>query len=871
MAGRNYDTEIGRAGGGPDAPVLMPAGAGAGAGAGSGGSGWFTPGENRNELKGGFSVGEIPDNIQRFESLGEAYHDFSASNRTMGAIIKDKVLFINRIMKQDYSTNEEKTAELIHNAFNNGENKGNLRLDKTATYKTYENPAELDTDLFTGDNVNPLLFMVKPEDLRDGTFTELFDKLKRILHAKYGLEYISIDGNVKLGVSDDSYEHHTDGNPIDLYRILSAASFFDPATTGVSEAGVKAAKTEGRFIEGLDISGQSFWGIYHFKSNRRSGNYDGATLSLKLKGDTNDREIILNIPPTLRHGLSVYDLSVIYDKIKSFGVNITHVQRKTIITELLINLRQRHPNMMGNPIDLFFTQIISHAIDLYNDSDKIIPDLLLEFIFLLKELGDMLTHKVAVKYGHLAGASPDRLSTIGFLKRGTPLTYMRIKPGQLPRILFRSLGTLHIQGRGMSRDDVERQQAEAKARADALQKQKEERQAEKQAKAKEAALRKKAERDQALLRAKREAEEKRRRIIAERERRASARAGGGAGGGGGDGGGAGGGAGGAGRYSPNPLIRPRSNSDTEHQDRRTRAQSFFPGGLVQGVRNLRRLRNSKVSKNEKGNLFRSINNQRKSLSKRRQNDYRNKTFKQRGGGLTLESIDELVNLKIKSVIDGVFNNLNRVLLSISSPTVEPTALFNIVAVDEFNDEINTDLTEGEVFVDNKLLGLPLATILYVLYDNLYELPIEDYDNNETLERSMNIIIKDFLIGYNFEDSDIECIMNDPIYTITDEKIRVLLLILAPPAATVVPSSQPGSGMHTPGSQSTANDSLKSLLASPAGAHARETGAGAGAGARDLSRALGDATEPRPATKQLRFNNKTPRKSRKNSTLRKRRI
>ena len=934
------------------------------------GGGWFTPGEDRNTLKNRFSVGEIPDDVQEVESIGEAYHDFStAGGRAKGAIIKDKIVFINDLMGIPFSTNEEKTAEYIHNAFNGSDKRGIFRLDKNTTYRTYEDPADLERDLFTDDNVHPLLFMLKPEHLRGGRFNGVFDRLKDILRRKYHLQGLS---DRRLCVSDDSYDHHTDGNPINLNRMLSAASFFDPATTGVSEAGVRAAKAEGRFIENVEVSGQSIWGNYFFKSNTVGGNYSGATLILDIKGYL-DR-ITLNIPANLRHGLSVYDLSVIYDRIKSVKGKIDTGERTQIIKDLLVNLRTRHPNRIGDNIDRFFTQIIEYTIQLYNASDKAIPTLLLEFIFLLKELGDMLTHKVAVKYGHLAGASPDRLSTIGFSKRGTPLTYMRVSPGKLPRILFRVLGTFHIKGDGMSNIAFIKQNQDAKDKADALELERKTSKERKEADAKARALERTARLEYEKAEAKREVDERTRRTAEERRQRANrgrggaanvnmserakrqraaaaanaraardaaggggaargegavrdAAGGGGAargegaardaGGGGEAAGGEGEAAGGEGGVSKVPVNgsspkasgrgRLRSDSNTSNHDRRSpTVRIAFPGGVIQGVRNLRKLRNSRYknfnvnnTENENGNengndnmnsenenvndnmnsdndIFRSINNKSQRKKKQR-GGYRNKTFKQRGGALTEERIDELINSKIKSVIDSVFNNLNRVL---TGPPDESTALLKVVAVDE---EINLDLIENGLFVDNEFLGLPLATILNELYDNLYELPQEDYENEVLLEVSMNIIIKDFLIGYNFGESDIVSIMRE----------------LEPAAAAAATAAATGvsSGHNTPMSASTTTNPATAITSpeanppgrpvlNPSGIVGRrlilesnsDGSVGAASGAAPLQNTMSlraemyDSNGPVHTRKASNlYYRKTPRKSRKNSTLKKRRI
>jgi hypothetical protein len=125
-------------------------------------------------------------------------------------------------------------------------------------------------------------------------------------------------------------------------------------------------------------------------------------------------------------------------------------------------------------------------------------------------------------------------------------------------------------------------------------------------------------------------------------------------------------------------------------------------------------------------------------------------------------------------------------------------------------------------------------------------------------------------------------MNGPNYTINEENIREILLILSPPAA-LAPSSQPGSGVHTPKSASTQNASDKSILASPAGAvpgaprpiietSASDVARGLNANLREaVAHGEGSAPSRRASQTSLKFNRKTPRKSRKNSTLRKRRI
>lgn len=855
-------------------------GAGAGGAAGGGPSAWCTPVDDRKALKNGFSAGEVPEDVQRMESIGEASHDFStAGGRAMGAIIKDRVVLIKRIMGEGFSINEEQLCKFIHARANEDGILGNFLLEQNTTYNTYTDFDKLHRDLFTrdGNNVNPLVFLIRPEDLKKPEFIEVYNHLKRVLQAKFRLPQYTSLGKTELAALHDAFVSgtHAHGNPVDIHELVTAAKLMDAAKTGP----ITQAIEEGRFHH-INISGNSFWLKWKCVSTAKEGRYDGADFEIQIDGQAAKK---FHIPKNLTSGLSVYDLSVIYDKIKieGEGKEIPASSINRIVRELLDNLIGRADDRVRQDIQIFFGNIIKYAIELYNLSpDKNIPEFLLRLIFAIKEFGDMWQHKAAVQLGVLAGGTGDRLSSIGFLKRGTPLTYMRVSPGKLPRILFRVLGTLNIQG-GMSAAEFSAQKKEAEDYAQAREEENKRVQVEKKAEAKQMALQKRAD----FERQREEAKaiiDKRRKLLADARIRRAARGRGDGAGGGGGGGGAGGG-----------------GTNGNRRRKRMSADALAASALVSmGTGTM-----SSNSNEPRGYRNKKPRPSRKSLRKRKQGGgYRHKTYKQKGGFLDSLVTDNIINDRIKILIDGVFNNLNRVLLSIGDPTPLPTALFNIAAVDE---DINIDLTEtkeGEtVFVDNELLGLPLSTILNTLYNNLYELPMEDYESQPLLEKSMNIIIKDFLIGYNFENSDIECIMNGPEFIITDGHVERLLVLEPPSSPTVASdgaSTATGSGAASTVATPFASPSRPAFLEvrpvskirpvrldlsavlEPIGPQANSANEATVAG----SEAASEAATAAASQANVRFHEatrlgapdspsyrKTPRKSRKNSTLRKRRI
>jgi hypothetical protein len=144
------------------------------------------------------------------------------------------------------------------------------------------------------------------------------------------------------------------------------------------------------------------------------------------------------------------------------------------------------------------------------------------------------------------------------------------------------------------------------------------------------------------------------------------------------------------------------------------------------------------------------NSLRKSLRKRKQlGGYRHKTFKQRGGTkLSISTIEKIIHDRLANLIHGVYNNLYHVLLN----DTRSTSLFNVFALDN-NDFIDMSLigvNRGYIFLDNPLLGLPLGKIIYMLYDNLYDLTeISFTAGEEELHTHITSLIDDFLLECNF--------------------------------------------------------------------------------------------------------------------------
>ena len=142
-----------------------------------------------------------------------------------------------------------------------------------------------------------------------------------------------------------------------------------------------------------------------------------------------------------------------------------------ILNELILEIRVNNPDLVNGDIRFFYEQIIKKCFNLKSKTDGVFKNYYsLVFIFFLKELGDMLQHKVAIADKHIALGSVDGLSTIGFLKRGGPISYIpKINKKGLAYILFRVAGTSHLTG-GMTAEQVLALQEAQEAAKDAAQK-----------------------------------------------------------------------------------------------------------------------------------------------------------------------------------------------------------------------------------------------------------------------------------------------------------------------------------------------------------------------------------------------------------------
>jgi hypothetical protein len=373
-----------------------------------------------------YTIGEISENAKKIESIGDTCHDF-IKQRSKPSVVLARIEYLSRNNLAAFNKSEEDVSMDLHAEFNGNSDplKADLRL--LEKYKVYETAEGLTADLFIGEDVKPLIFMLSQDKLAKPEFQGIFNKLKEIMKSKYKLEPCGSNGD--LGVTHDAYKHPIRGNPFEANIMFSAATLCDPGIAGSSDDDIKAAMRDNRFILDGNLSGSSFWGSWTLETSI-DRTYDGAKIKLII----DDQEIKINVPKEIRSGLSVLDLSIIYDKIIN---GLTGAQIDGLVSELV----SKHKGNIGAMTNLF-KQVVTNALSLYRN-----PDLSLKFIFLLKEYGDMVQHKMAIYKKHLAGGSVDRLSTIAFLKRGTPISYMpKVDKRGLPYILFRVSGTLHKEG-----------------------------------------------------------------------------------------------------------------------------------------------------------------------------------------------------------------------------------------------------------------------------------------------------------------------------------------------------------------------------------------------------------------------------------------
>jgi hypothetical protein len=634
--------------------------------------------------------GEIPDHVQTIESVGEAHHDFTLKRCPKPAV----VIAMNKYFEGDldkYSKNEKFTSELLHRHFNGGADavKADLRL--STPHNEYTNAESLRRDLFLINgsevNVKPLVFMISVANLETPSFKDVINELKTALATKYELR--SYLRNGKLSVTHDAYKFDgTKGNPIDCNIMFSAATACDPQITG--EPAIKSAIEENRFHSPISpssvlVEGASEWA--NWKIETPPGNkYLGATITIEF-GYSGD--VILNIPRDLLAGPSVSDLAMIYDKIVSSRGNISPADIRTFVGDLSI---KRQKPFSAN-ITALYTQIINQGIRLLNIGEGFD---LLPFIFILKEIGDMSQHKVAVKYKHLAVGSVDDLSTIAFLKRGGPLSYIpkENKRGEAC-ILFRSAGTLHV-ATGLTPEEYAAQ----------------------------------LESQRATIQAEYEAKLARKR---EKDEQAKVRA----------------------------VLR---TADIEEARRLTHEKRMEKIRMDAAERASRAVKFGQYS--------RGGARKRKYLGM-----YRRKTVKkQRGGSRNLEA-------HIRSLINALFMNLYYILKNPDAPT----SLFNINTLSE--DFIDFTLvgtfSGGEtVLLNNKMLGLPLCSIIYILYETLEDL------EEHAFEDQRKQIINNFLMAFNFTDEEIGRIqryMNDS--TLDTQLTGMILSHVSEPGEVIRPLTQ----------------------------------------------------------------------------------
>ena len=782
-------------GGGPGIPIEKGKGrgggaaAGAGAGAGAGGAAILMTEPLpsilakleglvvRVEASGGYTPvdGEIDEIAQIIESIAEAYHDFGGGERTNSTVMKA----IQILFGTTRGLSELKGSQLIHRCFNGGNpvKKADLRLDADA--KLYHRPDELRRDLFFGDtDVRPLVFMISREHLAAQRFRAELDELQLRMHRKYTLRILGRAGAPGLGGAgagggaarleesrllrtNDAYNFKDPGdsraNPFNCIEQLAGSGLFDPGM--LSQERVTSSQTDGHFILDRDlVEGRSFWGEYKLKTLVQAGRYNGLEMNLKLFGGrlrARDQEFTLNYPKNLLRGPSVEVLAMIYKLVIEKNGELSPAEIDVIVGEI------RAKNTAAGSFNTdFYRQVIVRC----NQLKKINPQFVLILIFFLKELGDMLQHKVAIKFKHLALGSWDNLSTIAFLKRGGPLAYIPKKEN----LLFRVAGTLHMVG-GMSEAEIADQQRILQ------QEESEKREAEK-ARIRESKLRAAAmaaERlnlqnaaDEAKKEAKRIAQvtlvNKRAASAARREGQKRGREEGGLGeaaglglggrgrsageGGLGEGGLGEGGLGGlGGRGGSAGGLGGRGGSAGGLGGGRAPAGKGFLG--VKGPEVLDEavpdqavpavLDPQGKKGRGQGSPRRQIGGSKWLKTFRRKKLSRKKTLKKQKGGAVI--IDAL----IINLINALFRNLEEVLKPENADL--DTYLFTTPNIGE-DFAIIGEFNNGQtVFLNNNLLGLPLCSIFYMLYEVL-----DDLENVADARR----IIEQFLTVFNFSDGDI---------------------------------------------------------------------------------------------------------------------
>ena len=635
-------------------------------------------------------LGEISELIQTVESIGEAYHDFIGERSNIAVR-----LAIHNYFHTTKGQSEETTSEIIHRAFNNGipVTKADLRLSTIS--KIYTDPQRLAEHLFFGvDNVKPLVFMINRGDLGAPAFDSILNELQRRMHIKYGLRVsanpgVGAEGNPAppvLYVTRDAYKFVDNddrrGNPfLNTREEMAGSTLFDPGMSGSGQADISIAQNEGRFhLTPELVNGSSHWGTYRIITLVQNGRYNGLQMNLTLSGlkvnpVKDNQQIQIIYPKALIRGPSVEVLANIYSMITKYNINNRILSEQGMI-DILGAIRIKNTGA-GSFDTGFYTSIIRKCSELY----LIHKDFALIFIFFLKELGDMLQHKVGIKFKHLAIGSWDGLSTIAFLKRGGPISYIP-KKGNL---LFRVAGTLHKTG-GMTPAEIAQQVADV--------------QAEVQARIAAAAANKIAARQRIIdERASMEAA----RIATEAAAKARKQQ----------------------INDRRTATRAKINASKQESGKK-RAAPVLPEGRSVSQKTLRRTNRKQVGGSKWGKTFK----------------------KQKGGGNIMDAL-------IIRLINALFNNLDYV---IDNPEAS-TSLFNITSITANNTVIDDDFAiianfddNRTVFLNNKLLGLPLCSILYMLYEELFDL-------DSSLINAKKIIIQ-FLSTFNFNQGDIERIIPD---------------------------------------------------------------------------------------------------------------
>lgn len=590
--------------------------------------------------------GIIPDDVLKIESVGEACHDFNAASSGIRVNSLRKELF--NILRLPVN-NEHKTSELIHERFNGGGLlKADLRLGEPSLVYTngpgsVQNIDMLRQRLFPDDtNVNPLIFTIPFEYLP--RFEGILNEVQRRISLKYG---ILPGASTKLQVTHDAYQREgMAGNPFNAEIIYSAATICDPGKAGSGDDILNKAMTDRSFILNTDlVKGNSFWGQWAIETNLHGDSYPSATIHIKLNtlfDQSPGDYITITMIKGMTSGPSINILSIMLDGVIS-GKN----------NEQILNTLSEKTNS-GKPLILpkfrsFYLSCINQIIRLY----RINPFYGLMFILILKEMGDMSQHMVAVKYKHLAGGSVDGLSAVAFLKRGVPISYLFTvdKPTKIKRLQFRVAGTLHVKG-GMSDAEFEAQRLSVAAAASVYAK---------KAKADKMAKTKAENRELAI------------------------------------------------RDAQYKAILAASIKDAQKRGRFERAGRF------------------------KGGYHR----------------------KQIGGNrYALDLIIQIINR--------LFAYLYLILSLREKP--ENCTLFNMIDIpDEDLLDSYIDLTlivkDGReiFFVDNHLLGLPIARLIYIYYHKLEE--VLEYQPDGFTDTETRILIEDFLRDSNFNESEIEVILN----------------------------------------------------------------------------------------------------------------